>query len=83
MQCFVVSLVNSRSYLLHQASGNDEIYDGNSDNNIDDGVNDNNCFEIVDDDNWNINVYVKVYGLLSYENASVLRLPMTIFQTRS
>ena len=71
VQCFVVRLVNSRSYLLPQASRNDEIDDGNIDNNDDDDDEDNdNSLENDDNDYWNTDMYVKVNEVLSYENAS-------------
>ena len=69
VQCFVVRLMNSRSYLLPQASRNDEIDDGNIDNNDDDEGNDNSL-ENDDNDYWNTDMYVKVNEVLSYENAS-------------
>lgn len=65
VQCFVVRLVNSRSYLLPQASRNDEIDDGNIDDNDDDDGNDNSL-ENDDNDNWNTDMYVKVNEVLSY-----------------
>lgn len=83
VQCFVVRLVNSRSYLLPRASRNDEIDDGNIDNNNndDDGnsLTNGNSLENDDNDNWNTDLSLKVNEVRSYENASDLRLLMTVF----